>query len=427
MTIARITPWLSLVLMLLLGVVRADAQVTLGSKRFTVSMGGPGTIAPVAIKFGANCQVNSFEVSCLHEVFASRQYSLADVGQTFYSTAATDPDFGPVVALLTNGTIDSVAFSVRAAGIGAQPGPGYANGPSAEQIFFSISPPRVDFKGFAVTRLGLRIDALSQTIQQTPLPNTLMTTFDVTLIVEGDTAPPRSCTSLSLATDSSLSNNVLSTAVSGSACEAVVGITNEKNFWTNLVISTVGAVTVEPAAGSANLYARHNVLPPSGFLNLPGADAQVEFIVRATGPGSVAFFADPTIESGLTAANLNVLQAVLNVLPGGNAPTLFIQSYQQVAQALAQMPHLQNFILALFSSPPKVGRASRELIKFATNADELKQMQDLVWDLYGIPVNLIKTALNWPFRVINSLVTIFGNIRTAFFQYPAGSVTLDVR
>lgn len=73
---------------------------------------------------------------------------------------------------------------------------------------------------------------------------------------------------------------------------------------------------MEPVGSTANLYARYGLLPPSGFLTLPGVASQVQFIVRATGRGSVTVFVDPTIETGLAAGNMNVLQAVLNVLQG---------------------------------------------------------------------------------------------------------------
>jgi hypothetical protein len=232
--------------------------------------------------------------------------------------------------------------------------------------------------------------------------------------------PNPSCTGVKI--DRSFSNGVLDVSVAGS-CDAVLTIRNNKNYWTNFTVSSVGNVTVDPIGGDQNLYAKFGLLPPSSFLPLPPGKS-VQYSVKFSKPGeTVTVYATPTWDGGVAAGIMNMLQAILNVIPLGGAPLLVVDDYQKIMTAFEQMPHLKNAAAALFTSPPQLSTFLWELGAFVLSSAETSRCGQLLSDLvYNVGMELLKTALREPWKLLNSLIFIFGNVRTAFFQYPAGSV-----
>ena len=120
---------------------------------------------------------------------------------------------------------------------------------------------------------------------------------------------------------------------------------------------------------------------------------------------------------------MNVLQAVLNVLPLGGVPLLVVDDYQKILQAFQQMPHLDNAVTAVFQANPNIVESIRQLQIFFRNEAELRVFVNVCKDLgINIGVEVIKTALQYPLRVVNSIATAVGNFRTAIFGLPAGSI-----
>ena len=242
--------------------------------------------------------------------------------------------------------------------------------------------------------------------------------------------PPPTCSVSSIQADKSLSNGVFDASISAGAspCQFTITLRNLKNYWTNFTLSTVGTVTVTPVGGNLNLYAKYGLLPPSSFLPLPPGKS-VSFTVQVSMPGqSVTIFADPTLNSGKAAGAMNIVQSILNVLPLGSLPVLVIDDFQKIAELFPQMPDLEAAISDLFQNTPQLVKAAQDLFRLSTNSGELFALAFLATELgFNIGSDVIKSLLRSPFRIFNSLVTIFGNLRTAFFQYPAGSIAFVAR
>jgi len=71
---------------------------------------------------------------------------------------------------------------------------------------------------------------------------------------------------------------------------------------------------------------------------------------------------------------------------------------------------------------PNMEKAARDLFQFFQNKDELINIYVSRERLgFNIEATSLKVCEN-PFRIVNSLVTIFGNLRTRFSSTPAGSI-----
>jgi hypothetical protein len=221
----------------------------------------------------------------------------------------------------------------------------------------------------------------------------------------------------------------MTASVSGANCDWIITLQNSKNYWTQFSVNTVGSAVITPVGGDLNLYAKFKVLPPSSFFPLPSGKS-VSFNVHVSRPGdAIRVFADPTVESGYAAAQLNGLQALLNVLPFGGTPLLVVDDYQKVAEAFQRMPHLQNTVLDLLQVSVLPGfyvDAAKQFYVFLGSDGEVAAFAELSFELgFNITLEVIKAEFKkvgivW--RVINALAAEFGNFRTAFFQYPAGSL-----
>lgn len=235
------------------------------------------------------------------------------------------------------------------------------------------------------------------------------------------------CSVKSARIDTSLSNGVISATFSGSPCNGYLTVQNNMTYWTNFTVSTItpGLVSYEPVGGDSNLYARFGLLPPSGVFPLPPGES-VSYRVQFSQPDtSLTVFADPTVTTSFAAAEMNVLQSILNVLPLGGAPTLVVDNYEEIQQAFEQMPHLQAADTDLFQNPPDLTGATNELFSFFRDPGELAVFNGLMGQLgFNVEFETFKELVGTPWRIVNSLTTAFGNLRTAFFGYPAGSIAL---
>jgi len=229
-----------------------------------------------------------------------------------------------------------------------------------------------------------------------------------------------SCPVTSIAIDRSFTNGVIDGSVAGAGCQVTITVHNLKRYWTNFTIQTVGLVSVAPVGGDLNLYARFGLLPPSGTVSYTATFAEA-------GP-AVSVFADPSVATSSAAGKMNVVQAILNVLPLGSAPTLVVADHQAIVTAFESMPHLTAALAALFQPSPDLLGATRELFRFFDSTDELTVLGRLWVTLdFNIDMAALKGLLRYRYMIINSLVTDFGNLYTAFFQYPAGSISFTGR
>ncbi len=134
------------------------------------------------------------------------------------------------------------------------------------------------------------------------------------------------------------------------------------------------------------------------------------------------------MDAGIAAGVMNIVQAILNLLPLGSAPVLVIDDYQKIAELLPKIPDLQAAISNLFRNSPDTAKAAKDILRFFNNNDELIKFAFLASELgFNTGSEVIKGLFEFPFRIVNSLVAIFGNLRTAFFQFPAGSISFVAR
>ena len=123
-------------------------------------------------------------------LFEGNVFRPSDVGMTVTMTEANDPEFNDAAAVLTNGVNDSLSFQA----IG-YPGGCIGGDGSSEALFFfgdQSGANGIDFIGYAITSIGLRVDALTLNIPgANPNNDGNWTDFSVTytLIIEGESAP----------------------------------------------------------------------------------------------------------------------------------------------------------------------------------------------------------------------------------------------
>jgi len=244
--------------------------------------------------------------------------------------------------------------------------------------------------------------------------------FDAT--AELYTANPSPCQVSSTKVDQSNSNGVISVSTTGSGCLYTVTITNLKSYWTNFRLMPVGSVNVNPVGGDLNLFAKFGILAPAKSVSF-----QVGFSQPAQ---ALSIFADPTVETGAAAGIMNVAQAIINtvsiVFPLGKIE-LSILDAGQVLQAFDQMPHLKSAVVDLFQNPPNFQSALVQLAAFGQSA-EPSVFEGLLLQLgFDVGRGILVDLLQRPGAIANALTTAFGNFRTAFFGYPAGSAIVTAQ
>jgi hypothetical protein len=209
-----------------------------------------------------------------------------------------------------------------------------------------------------------------------------------------------------------------------SNCEGILEINNQERFWTNFRLQIIGTPMLTPLGGDANLYVKFGLLPPKNLLPLT-LTSPVAFKVRFNRPGeSIIVRVDPTAETSPSAGYMNLTQAILNVVPGSGFIQVGIDGFAKIKAAFDQMPHLQNAVTALFNEPPDTKTFFREFKRI--DFDEAVTLVTLIRDLGGsIAREGFKGLLKAPGRILNSVATIFDEIRATFFAFPSGSVALE--
>jgi hypothetical protein len=86
--------------------------------------------------------------------------TVADIGRTFLTDAATDSDFGAFAAVITNGRSNTLEFDFGPASGGKPIGSQIAFG-SSERGFFDLPAGVEDFRGFTLTGLTFHVDDFS--------------------------------------------------------------------------------------------------------------------------------------------------------------------------------------------------------------------------------------------------------------------------
>ncbi len=234
--------------------------------------------------------------------------------------------------------------------------------------------------------------------------------------------------------DTSQANALIKVTLAG-GCDGILTIQNNRNFWTNFQISTIGYATAIPVGGDANAYAAARLLPPSG---LAGSSTAVQYYVHFSNKSDlITVFVDP---SGQTAngyaKNLNIVQTILYALPLNSTPQLVIANYQTVLQSFQQMPHLNNADAALFSNPPNVLMFLKELGRFFASGSEQSAFANMVEDIaiangtafvkQGL-LDLLASLVGQAARITWVSIQEFGNIINFGFRYTAGSVFLTAQ
>jgi hypothetical protein len=227
------------------------------------------------------------------------------------------------------------------------------------------------------------------------------------------------------------------TLSSTGACSGILTIANNRNYWTNLQVSTVGFATATAIGGSLNPYAAVGVLPPSGFF---GSGTAVQYNVSFSNSGDlITVFVDPSNENGQFAAQqLNLTQILLNAvpIPGNSVPQILIPDYVAVIQALGQMPDLSNAGSALFSNPPNITAFLQDLGLFIENPSEQAVFSSLEENLVisdGTALvqeglfSYLESATSWPVRILLAGVYSLGDIVDFGFRYTAGSVFVNAQ
>jgi len=230
------------------------------------------------------------------------------------------------------------------------------------------------------------------------------------------------CNVSAIQVDRRFANGVVNVSATGSGCGYTVTITNLKSYWTNFVVRTAGSVTLQPV-GQFDLYQTLGVLAP---------DKPVKVIVRFSAPGqSINILMDPSTANGVNASIANFLQGVLDFLsifypPIGDVQ-LVIEDLPQVYQAFAQMPHLTQAAIDLFSAGPRLFGAAVQLLAF-TRSNEPSVLAGLLVHL-GVDIgeNVLVDSLKKPGGIANFLTTLVQNDRSALFEQTAGSINIQAQ
>ncbi len=143
-----------LILTLCAACVSSVGQGTLGTATFSVPVGISRLTNGGALAFGQNLIGGGSKLA----IFETLHFTADDVGRLFPITSADDPDFDPLVAILTNGTSDTIGWAYIE---------GYGGGFSnfRENGFFSLPPGGngIDFRGFHIDNIALRLDQATLT------------------------------------------------------------------------------------------------------------------------------------------------------------------------------------------------------------------------------------------------------------------------
>jgi hypothetical protein len=247
-------------------------------------------------------------------------------------------------------------------------------------------------------------------------------------VTSGPSVPAPDCLVHAVRIETKASAGVLEATSSptGHPCEYIITLGNPKPYWTNFAITSSPSVTVQAVGGKLNLYDTAHVLPPKFPIlpNPPTGDPASYRIVFTRSGEIVTVLADPESESGDTAVLMNLVQGLLDLLPGGSSSvTLTIDGVSRIAAAINQMPHLRKVGRDIFQKSPNLTAATRDFLIFFSSS-ELTKFNQLLVELGSEIVFDVATG---GLRYIGQLVAaIIGDFETVFdltFGTPVGSIT----
>lgn len=234
-------------------------------------------------------------------------------------------------------------------------------------------------------------------------------------------SPPAVCPVSNVSIDDSLINGAATIEVVGAGCERTLNIRNQKNYWTNFVVSTIGPIDVA-------LISDHNpnaegLLPPAGILALSPLPIAYRLTIR--GPGAVSVLVDPTTELSHKAAVMNVTQVILGFIPGSGGLVFGFEAVTTIENAFARMPHLQAAAQNLMSPNPNRPRAIVQLTEFALNGDEWAIFGQMLLDLgVSLAGSLWEVLLD---VFLGSIFHIAETIGYLWHGFEAGSLLVQFR
>ena len=140
--------WIPLVLLTLTPVAASADSIALASIPLDLLVGSavPDTgAARFTLRMGSGITL-----------FDTRLITTADIGTTIVASSATDVDFDAFATRVTNGRANWIEYL-----FGPPAGGGGGVGADSEGALFNLPRGHIDFRGLAVTGLGLRIDDFS--------------------------------------------------------------------------------------------------------------------------------------------------------------------------------------------------------------------------------------------------------------------------
>ena len=123
----------------------------------SVTLHGDGGFAVVANQLIFQFGYSPSSLPPTNTIFETVPFTSSSIGQPFTITQLEDPDFNLIVQKLTDGLPELVWF------VAELPGSGLSSQSSFESAFFAplpLGPDAVDFEGYRITGLSLRLDQL---------------------------------------------------------------------------------------------------------------------------------------------------------------------------------------------------------------------------------------------------------------------------
>lgn len=223
---------------------------------------------------------------------------------------------------------------------------------------------------------------------------------------------------------------VLGKVVGENPCETVIlEITNRRSHWTNLTVTPVGRVTISPAGGNNNFYARYKILGPG---------ATVSYQATFSGLGqTVIVSVDATTNSGQGARIMNFVQALVDIVtlryPGVNADLAFdilVEQYPNIINTFGTLEYLDAATRDLFSFPPNFLGFIDHMMR-AAQEGEFTRLASTLTDLgFDLSVEAFKEVFEEPGRILGAIEVIVRNYNTAFWALilqPVGFIVFEAR
>ncbi len=140
--------------------------------------------------------------------------------------------------------------------------------------------------------------------------------------------------------DDTLSNGIIDVNVNGEASNLQIEVKNNKPYWTNLRISSIGTESPQPANITTQFCSEIGAIPPNTTLTY-----QATF---TTNGQAITFFVDITPESGWNAATLNFIKVIVQLI----SPSAYV-----VGEDIPFILDLVNTLTGLSDVIQNLGRA----------------------------------------------------------------------